>query len=95
MTRPLRIEYAGAYYHVTNRGKRQLLICGVCRYSRTGESLTALTRRFGPSLSGLTMARDRVEQRLRQDKRLRETWLQIEQKLRAQGIAKDMKCGFG
>ena len=66
----------------SDRQARQLLICGVCRYSRAGESLTALARRFGLSLSGLTMARDRVEQRLRRDKRLRDTWLQIEEKLK-------------
>ena len=66
----------------SDRQARQLLICGVCRYSRAGETLTALAQRFGFSLSGLTMARDRVEQKLRQDKRLREAWLQIEQKLK-------------
>ena len=58
----------------SDRQARQLLIYGVCRYSRAGESLTALAQRFGLSLSGLTMARDRVEQRLRRDKKLREAW---------------------
>jgi REP element-mobilizing transposase RayT len=66
----------------SDRRARQLLIYGVCQYSRAGESLTALARRFGLSLSGLTMARDRVEQRLEQDKRLRDTWRQIEQALK-------------
>ncbi|MCX5644262.1 MAG: hypothetical protein NTZ17_06210 [Phycisphaerae bacterium] len=77
-------ERAGSSEGVLASEPRQLLICGVCRYSRAGESLTApLARRFGLSLSGLTMARDRVEQRLRRDKKLRETWLQIEQKLKS------------
>jgi len=62
----------------SDRRARQLLIYGVCRYSRAAESLTALAWRFGLSLSGLTMARDRAEQRLRRDKRLRELWGQIE-----------------
>jgi REP element-mobilizing transposase RayT len=66
----------------SDRRARQLLIYGVCRYSRAGESLTALARRFGISLSALTMARDRVEQRLRRDKKLLETWLQIKQSLK-------------
>ena len=65
-----------------DRRARQLLIYGVCRYSRAGESLTALAKRFGVSLSGLTMARDRAEQSLRQDKKLLKTWSQIEQSLR-------------
>jgi REP element-mobilizing transposase RayT len=149
MARPLRIEYAGAHYHVMNRGNgrqvvftaardyelflerlgqfsrqfevgllcycclpnhfhlylrteqanlsrfmqslltrrgsdrraRQLLIYAVCRYRRAAESLTAMAKRFGISPSGLTMARERVEQTLRRDKKLRETWLQIEQTL--------------
>lgn len=66
----------------SDRRARQLLIYGVCRYSRATENLTDLARRFGISLSGLTMARDRVEQRLRRDKKLLETWLQIEQSLK-------------
>ncbi len=61
----------------------QLLIYGVCRYSRAGESLTALAKRFDISLSGLTMARDRAEQTLRRDKKLLEAWSQIEQSLKA------------
>jgi putative transposase len=65
----------------SDRRARQLLIYGVCCYSRAGESLTALAQRFGISLSGLTMARDRVEQRLQWDKKLRETWGQIERRL--------------
>ena len=66
----------------SDRRARQLLIYALCRYSRAGESLTALAKRFGISLSGLTMARDRVEQSLRQDKKLLETWSQIEQSLK-------------
>ena len=66
----------------SDRRARQLLIYGVCRYSRAQESLTALARRFGLSLSGLTMARNRIEQRLRRDKKLLETWLQIQQRLK-------------
>ena len=67
----------------SDRRARQLLIYAVCRYSRAGESLTALAKRFGISLSGLTMARDRVEQTLRRDKKLLEAWSQIEQSLKA------------
>ena len=66
----------------SDRQARQLLIYGACRYSRAGETLTALAQRFGLSLSGLTMARDRVEERLRRDKKLREAWLQIEAELK-------------
>ena len=66
----------------SDRRARQLLIYGVCRYSRAQESLTALARRFGLSLSGLTMARNRIEQRLRRDKKLLEAWLQIQRKLK-------------
>jgi putative transposase len=66
-----------------DRRARQLLIYSVCRYSRAGESLTALARHLGLSLSGLTMARDRVEQRLRRDKKLREIWRRLEQSLQA------------
>ena len=66
----------------SDRQARQLLIYGLCRYSRATESLTALARRFGISLSGLTMARDRAEQSLRRDKQLLRTWLQIEQNLK-------------
>ncbi len=66
----------------SDRRARQLLIYAICRYSRAGESLTALAKRLGISLSGLTMARDRVEQSLRQDKKLLETWSQIEQSLK-------------
>jgi putative transposase len=65
----------------SDRQARQLLIYGVCRYSRAGESLTSLAQRFGISLSGLTMARDRVEQKLRRDKELQKAWSQIERKL--------------
>jgi REP element-mobilizing transposase RayT len=61
----------------SDRRARQLLIYGVCRYSRATETLTALAKRFGLSLSGLTMARDRIEQRLRQDKKLLQTWVQL------------------
>jgi hypothetical protein len=67
----------------SDRRARQLLIYSVCRYSRSAESLTALARHFGLSLSGLTMARDRAEQKLRQDKKLRETWRRLEQSLNA------------
>jgi len=52
---------------------------GACRYCRGGESLTSLARRFGVSLSGLTMARDRVEQALGRDDAMRQAWLQVEQ----------------
>ena len=65
-----------------DRPARRLLIYGVCHYCRGGESLTALARRFGISLSGLTMARDRVAESLRHDKALRQVWRQIEQKLK-------------
>ena len=68
----------------SDRRARQLLIYGVCRYSRAGESLSSLSQRFGISLSGLTMARDRVEQRLRWDKKLLKVWRQIEQRLKTQ-----------
>jgi putative transposase len=67
----------------SDRRARQLLIYAVCGYSRAGESLTALARRFDLSLSGLTMARDRVEERLRQDKPLLKAWRQIEDSLKA------------
>ncbi len=65
-----------------DRQARQLLIYGVCHYCRGAESLTALARRFGISLSGLTMARDRVAEALRHDKTLGRMWRQIEQKLK-------------
>jgi putative transposase len=65
----------------SDRRARQLLIYAVCRYSRAGESLTALAKRFGISLSGLTMARDRVERSLRDDRKLLKTWAQIEESL--------------
>ncbi len=65
-----------------DRRARQLLVYGVCRYCRGGESLTALAQRFGISLSGLTMARDRVAESLRHDKTLVQAWRQIEQKLK-------------
>lgn len=65
-----------------DRQARQLLVYGVCCYCRGGESLTALARRFGISLSGLTMARDRVAESLRQDKTLWQAWRRIEQKLK-------------
>ncbi len=65
----------------SDRRARSLLIYGVCRYSRAGESLTSLAGHFGISLSGLTMARNRVEERLGRDKKLREAWSQIEQRL--------------
>jgi putative transposase len=67
----------------SDRQARHLLMYGVCRYCRGGESLTALARRFGISLSGLTMARDRIEEALRHDKALMKAWRQIEQKLSA------------
>jgi putative transposase len=65
-----------------DRQARQLLVYGVCQYCRGAESLTALARRFGISLSGLTMARDRVAEALRRDRTLGRRWRQIEQKLR-------------
>ena len=65
----------------SDRRARRLLVYGVCRYSRGGQSLTALAQRLGISVSGLTMACGRVEQRLRRDTQLRETWRQIEQDL--------------
>ncbi len=65
-----------------DRRARQLLVYGVCHYCRGGESLTALAQRFGISLSGLTMARDRVAQSLRHDKTLGQVWRQIERKLK-------------
>jgi putative transposase len=68
-----------------DRTARQLLMYAVCSYCRGTESLTALAARFGLSLSGLTMARDRVAQRLRRDKGLQKAWRQIQQKLPAEG----------
>jgi len=67
----------------SDRRARQLLIYAVCRYSRAAESLTAMAKRFGISLSGLTMARERVEQTLRRDKKLRKAWSQIEHTLQS------------
>ncbi|MCU0913669.1 MAG: transposase [Planctomycetes bacterium] len=66
-----------------DRRARQLLLYGVCHHCRGTESLTALARRLGVSLSGLTMARDRATERLRDDRRLQHTWRQIEQQLQA------------
>jgi len=66
----------------SDRQARRLLMYGVCCYSRAGESLTALAQRFGISLSGLTMACSRIEQQLRRDRTLQETWLRIEQQLK-------------
>jgi len=67
----------------SDRRARDLLVYGVCRFSRAGESLTSLAGRFGIPLSGLTMARNRVEEKLGRDKELREAWSQIEQRLKA------------
>jgi putative transposase len=67
----------------SDRRARHLLIYAACRYCRAGESLTSLAQRFGLSLSGLTMARTRVEQVLRRDKKLWDAWAQIEQSLTA------------
>ena len=58
-----------------------LLMYGACRYCRGTESLTALAQRFGISVSGLTMARDRAEQALQHDRALRQTWRRLEQEL--------------
>jgi len=66
-----------------DRRARHLLVYGVCHYCRGGESLTALAQRFGISLSGLTMARDRVAASLPQDKTLAQAWRRIEQKLKS------------
>ena len=66
----------------SDRPARQLLIHAACHYCRGTESLTALARRFGLSLSGLTMARDRVAQKLRQDRTLRQAWSRLEQELK-------------
>jgi REP element-mobilizing transposase RayT len=66
-----------------DRQARHLLVYGVCHYCRGGESLTALAQRFGISLSGLTMARDRVARSLQDDKTLLRAWRRIEQKLKA------------
>jgi len=63
----------------SDRQARRLLMYGACRYCRGGESLTSLARRFGVSLSGLTMARDRVEQALGRDEAMRQAWRQVEQ----------------
>jgi putative transposase len=70
------IERRGA-----DRRGRPLLIHAVCRYCRGQESLTALARRLGLSLSGLTMARTRLAQKLRQDKEFATAWTRLEQKL--------------
>ncbi len=64
-----------------DRDARQLLIQGVCQYCRGTESLTALAERLGLSLSALTMARARIEHRLRREKTLAATWRRVEQKL--------------
>lgn len=64
------------------RPARQLLIHAACRYCRGTESLTALARRLDLSLSGLTMARTRMDERLRQDKAFSRTWAQVERKLK-------------
>ena len=45
--------------------------------------MTALARRFGISVSGLTMARDRVEEALHHNEAMMEAWLQIERRLKA------------
>lgn len=66
----------------SERQARRLLIYAACHYSRGAESLTALSRRFGISLSGLVMSRDRTDQRLRRDRRLQDTWQRIEQNLK-------------
>jgi putative transposase len=64
-----------------DRRARRLLLYGVWHWCRGAESLTALASRLGLSLSGLTMARDRVQEGFRTDSRLRDTWRQIEHKL--------------
>ncbi len=66
----------------SERQTRWLLIYAACQYSRGAESLTALARRFGISLSGLAMSRDRTERRLGRDRRLRDAWQRIEQELK-------------
>jgi hypothetical protein len=63
------------------RTARQLLIHGVCRYRRGAASLTALAWQLHLSLSGPTIARDRIEQRLRRDRTLAKTWRQVQTKL--------------
>jgi putative transposase len=68
--------------HGADRQARQLLIHAVCRYCRGSESLTALARRVDLSLSGLTMARTRIENRLRHDKPFSQIWAQVEQRLK-------------
>ncbi len=87
MARPLRIEYAGAYYHVTNRGKqRQAAFREPGDYElfleRLGQFCGLFGVRFGMSLSGLTMALGRVTESLRHDKALLRVWRRIEQKLK-------------
>jgi REP element-mobilizing transposase RayT len=67
----------------SDRHARRLLMYGACRCCRGGESLTSLARRFGVSVSGLTMARDRVAQTLARDAAMRQAWQQIEHRLRA------------
>jgi len=78
---PGRLRGIAAGRRCTGTDPISYLVYGVCRYSRAGESLTSLAWRFGISLSGLTMARSRVEGKLGRDKRLREAWSQIEQTL--------------
>ncbi len=87
MARPLRIEYAGAYYHVTNRGnQRQAVFKEPGDYELFLEPLGQFSDLFdvrvGISLSGLTVARDRVAESLRHDKTLMGVWRHIEQKLK-------------
>ncbi len=87
MARPLRIEYVGAYYHVTKRGnQRQAVFTAPRDYElfleRLGQFSGLSDVRFGISLSGLTMARDRVAESLRHDKTLMQVGRRIEQKLK-------------
>lgn len=67
----------------SDRQARRVLMYGACLYCRGAESLSSLARRFGVSLSGLTMARDRVEQALQRDKTMSQAWSQVEQRCSA------------
>jgi len=68
----------------SDRQARCLLMYGACRYCRGAESLSSLAPRFGVSLSGLTMARDRAEQALRRDKTMSHAWSLVQKRYHAE-----------
>jgi len=76
MARPLRINFSGAFYHVTSQGNEQKDV-----FKSKRERIAEVESVFGIGESGVSQACRRVKDKIRNDKKLGRKIAKIEKKL--------------